>query len=54
MPLKSLSQARLMYAAANGYTNKVPKKVADEYISATPKNRFKRLKEKVKRKNEHK
>lgn len=47
MPLKSQAQKRLMYAAANGYTNKIPKKVAEEFIESTPKNKFKRLKEKL-------
>jgi len=47
MPLVSKAQTRLMYAAKNGYTDKVPKKVAEEYIMETPKNRFKRLKERL-------
>lgn len=47
MPLKSKSQMRLMFAAKEGYTDKVPKKVAEEFIDDTPKYEFKRLKEKV-------
>lgn len=43
---------RLMYAAANGDTDKVPKDVADEYIAATPKKRFKNLKERLKKKKD--
>lgn len=51
MPLKSLSQARLMYAVENN--PKVAKKtgikseVAKEFIEATPKQQFKKLREKV-------
>jgi hypothetical protein len=51
MPIKSKSQQRLMYAAAND--PKVAKKigikqsVAKEFIAATPKSRFKKLKEKI-------
>jgi hypothetical protein len=47
MPIKSKSQQRLMFAAAAGKTDKVPKKVAEEFIEATPKERFKKLKDKV-------
>ena len=50
MPIKSKAQQRLMFAAAKGYTDKVPKEVAQEYIDATPKSSFKKLKEMVKRK----
>lgn len=39
-----------MFAAANGYTNIVPKEVAQEFIDSTPKMRFKRLKERLKKK----
>lgn len=51
MPIKSKAQQRLMYAAAKD--PKVAKKtgvsqdVAKEFIEATPKNRFKKLKEYV-------
>lgn len=54
MPIKSKAQQRLMYAAAND--PKVAKKtgvsqeVAKEFIEATPKNRFKKLKEKLSKK----
>lgn len=41
-----------MYAAANGYTDKVPKDVAQEFIAATPKSRFKKLKERLKKKKD--
>lgn len=50
MPLKSKAQQRLMYATAAGADTGVPEKVAKEYIKSTPKNAFKKLKEKVKRK----
>lgn len=49
MPIKSKAQQRLMYAAAKD--PKVAKKtgvsqeVAKEFIEATPKSRFKKLKE---------
>lgn len=52
MPIKSKAQQRLMYAASNGYSDKVPKKVADEFIEATPKSRFKKLKERLGKKKE--
>lgn len=51
MPLKSKAQQRLMFAAAKEYTDKVPKEVAQEYIDATPKVIFKRLKERLKKKD---
>lgn len=51
MPIKSLAQMRLMYAAKNGYTNKVPKKVAKEYIDSTPKNKYGKLKAYFKKKS---
>ena len=47
MPIKSKSQQRLMYAAAEGKTDKVPKKVAKEMIESTPKSKFAKLKEKL-------
>lgn len=51
MPIKSKSQQRLMYAAAeNPEISKkigVPQSVAREYIKSTPKKRFKKLKEKL-------
>ena len=50
MPFKSIQQAKLMYAAANGYTDKVPKKVAEEYIKASKGIKFKNLREKIKKK----
>ena len=50
MPIKSRAQQRLMFAAAEGKTDKVPEKVAKEYIAATPKKRFAKLVEKVKSK----
>lgn len=42
---KSKAQARLMYSASNGGNDKVPKKVADEFISSSKGMRFKKLKE---------
>lgn len=55
MPLKSKAQARLMYAVKND--PKVAKKFgiapsdAEEMIEKTPKTRFKKLKEKIKKKS---
>lgn len=54
MPFKSRSQARLMYAAAGGYTDKVPKKVAKEYVSASHGEKMSSLPEKVKKSKFHK
>lgn len=48
MPIRSKAQQKLMYASLNNYTNKVPKKVAKEFIDSTPKNAFSKLKEYVK------
>ena len=50
MPIKSKAQQRLMYATIGGAKTGVPKKVAEEFIEATPKERFKRLKEKLRKK----
>lgn len=36
MPFKSDAQRRLMYAAAQGKTNKVPKAVAKKFINESP------------------
>ncbi len=36
-----------MFAAAEGKTDKVPQKVAKEFIKSTPKADFKRLKERI-------
>lgn len=52
MPIKSKSQQRLMFAAAAGKTDKVPKEVAKEYIKATPKSSFKKLKERFSKKKD--
>lgn len=35
MPVKSQSQRRLMYAVLEGKSDKVPKKVAKEYVDAS-------------------
>lgn len=51
MPIKSKAQQRLMFAAAEGETDKVPEKVAKEFIKATPKDRFKKLKERLAKKD---
>ena len=51
MPIKSKSQQRLMYATLGGADTGVDKKVAKEFIESTPKKRFKKLKEKVSKKN---
>ena len=50
MPLKSKAQARLMYATMSGKKTGVYKKVAKEFIEATSKDRFKKLKEKIRKK----
>lgn len=54
MPLRSKAQQRLMYAVANNpdVAKKVGMKqsVANEFIAATPKSRFKRLKERISKK----
>lgn len=50
MPIVSKAQQRLMYATTGGANTGVPMKVAQEFINATPKDRFKKLKERVKRK----
>jgi len=49
MPLKSLAQTRLAYASLKNKTS-MPKDVAQEMIDATPKSRFKKLKEKLSKK----
>ena len=48
-PLKSLAQARLAFATKGGAKTNMPKKVAEEFIEATPKERFKKLKDKVRK-----
>jgi hypothetical protein len=48
MAIKSKAQQRLMYASLNKDTG-VPKKVAEEYIEATPKDAYAKLKEKLKK-----
>jgi hypothetical protein len=45
--IKSKKQQRLMYATVGGADTGVPKEVAKEFIKATPKKRFAKLKEKV-------
>lgn len=48
MPIKSKAQQRLMYAAAAGTVKDGPsKKVAREFIEATPKKAFKDMPEKA-------
>jgi hypothetical protein len=47
MPVKSESQRRLMYSVLEGKSNKVPKKVAKEYVAAS--HGKKNLPEKVKK-----
>lgn len=51
MPLKSKAQQRLMFASLSQDTG-VPKKVAQEMIEATPKSRFAKLKERLKKKKQ--
>lgn len=48
MPITSKAQQRLMYATAAGAKTGVPKKVAKEYIEATPKASLKKLPERRK------
>lgn len=49
MPIKSMSQLRAMYAAAEGRgESDIPKKVAKKFIKETPKGSIKDLPEKVK------
>jgi len=51
MPIKSKSQQRAMYAAASGKgQGGIPKKVAKEYIEATPKSAYGTMPERVSRK----
>jgi len=51
MPIKSKSQQRAMYAAASGKgQDGIPKKVAKEYIEATPKSAYGTMPERVSRK----
>ena len=50
MPIKSKAQQRLMYATAGGAKTGIPKKVAKEYIEATPAKAMARLPEKKSRK----
>jgi hypothetical protein len=56
MPIKSKSQQRLMYAAANdpevAKRTGVSQSVAKEMIETTPKSRFKKLKERFSKKKE--
>ncbi len=50
MPIVSKRQQRLMYAAAEGRGQTgIPKKVAKEYIAATPKSAYADLPERAKR-----
>lgn len=52
MPIKSMAQLRLMFAAAEGRgESDIPKSVAKKFIRETPKGRMKDLPEKVKRKD---
>jgi hypothetical protein len=51
MPIKSKRQQRAMYAAASGKSQTgIPKKVAKEYIEATPKSAYGKMPEKAPRK----
>lgn len=48
MPIVSRSQQRAMYAAASGKGQTgIPKKVAKEYIEATPKSAYAKMPEQV-------
>lgn len=48
MPLRSRQQQKLMFATLNGAKTGVPKPVAEEFIKATPKFKFKKLKSLIK------
>lgn len=51
MPLQSKSQARLMYESLkNKMKTKVKPSVAKEFIDATPKSMFDKLKERINKK----
>jgi hypothetical protein len=51
VPIKSKAQQRAMYAAASGKGQTgIPKKVAKEYIEATPKSAYGKMPERVSRK----
>ena len=51
MPITSKAQQRAMYAAASGKgQTDIPKKVAKEYIEATPKSAYGKMPERVSRK----
>jgi bisphosphoglycerate-dependent phosphoglycerate mutase len=51
MPIRSKAQQRAMYAAASGKgKTDIPKKVAKEYIAATPKSAYAKMPETAKRK----
>lgn len=45
MPIQSKAQQGLMYATAAGAKTGVPKKVAQEYIAATPKKAYAKMPE---------
>jgi hypothetical protein len=47
MPIRSKKQQRLMYATLNGADTGVSKEVAKDFIEATPKKKFTKLREKV-------
>jgi len=49
MPFKSKAQARLMYAASKGKSDKVSRKVAQKYIKESKGQDFKRLREYLKK-----
>jgi hypothetical protein len=50
MPIRSKAQQRAMYAAADGRGQTgIPKKIAREYIEATPKSAYADLPERAKR-----
>jgi hypothetical protein len=51
MPIKSKAQQRAMYAAASGSgKTDIPKKVAEDFIEATPKSAYKDMPERAKKK----
>jgi hypothetical protein len=50
MPIKSKAQQRAMYAAASGKgESDIPKKVAKEYIAATPSSAYGKMPERTRK-----
>lgn len=54
MPFKSKAQARLMYAAAAGKSDKVPQSVGQEFVNASRGMKFSKLKDYLGKKKKEK